>query len=125
MSGENTERIKQVVDELFRKHDKNNDQEIDRDEARNLFAELFTMQYGTSVVDEYGTDAEKVFQNTFDVVDKDGDGLLSKEEMYSFYNGMLNGETAISKQDATSIAEKRGDEESMNVQVTPIEKQPL
>ena len=40
--------------------------------------------------------------NTFKAVDANGDGFLSKEELFNFYNNMINGDgTGDSNKDAT------------------------
>ena len=50
--------IQKTVDDLFRKYDKDQNDAIDTEEARDLFAELFAMTNGTSVVEEYGDNSE-------------------------------------------------------------------
>jgi hypothetical protein len=53
--------IAMTVNELFEKYDLDKNGEIDKEEARDLFAELFAMTFGTSVVETYGADAENTF----------------------------------------------------------------
>ena len=53
--------IAMTVSALFEKYDIDKNGEIDKDEARDLFAELFAMTFGESVMEAYGTDAEKTF----------------------------------------------------------------
>ena len=55
------------------------------------------MTNGTSVVEEYGEDSEQLFQNTFKTIDTNNDNLLSKEELYTFYCGLMNEEGEITK----------------------------
>jgi hypothetical protein len=46
--------IAMTVNELFEKYDIDANGEIDKDEARDLFAELFAMTFGMSVMETYG-----------------------------------------------------------------------
>ena len=100
MSKASDEEIKTLLNTLFTKHDKDQNDSIDQDEAKFLFAELLVHEYGISVVEEYGGNVEKKFAEYFKQADLNQNGVLDRNELFIFYKHLLeHGEDETEKED--------------------------
>lgn len=85
MPAETEQEIKALLDALFKKHDKDESDSIDAQEAKFLFAELLVQEFGISVVEEFGSDVEQKFAEYFIQADSNKDGVLDRAELFNFY----------------------------------------
>lgn len=69
MPVETEKEIKDLLQALFKKHDKDDSDSIDQNESKFLFAELLVQEFGISVVEEFGDNVEEKFAEYFKQAD--------------------------------------------------------
>lgn len=77
------EQLRQIVDVVFVRYDNDNSGALDREEVKRLVADVFTQLDMHRLADPNEIDK---FINS---IDKNGDGLIQKPELFDIFKEML------------------------------------
>ena len=72
-----------TVDEIWQNYDSNNDEVLQKDEAKKFFMDYYTNNLNEDI-------SEEKQERLFLVLDKNKDGLIQKSEMERFLNVFFN-----------------------------------